>query len=500
MRGMLDIMKTEWFTNFSRMILYMMAGVMLLWLNISSISCPGFVAVLIALAVSVLLGLCLDKLCSGKKQWEWITLGTCCVLFGGICVWWVSNVPYRMEGDQAIVWQAAASALENNFIMYSFGGQMFIYPQQQGLAFLYEMLFRLTGSNSPQMIGYVNASLAPLTLFFGYQCVKESGGTSAALRFLPLMMLCLPYIIYSPYVYGDIPSICYTFIMLWSVLRFVKTMRYRYGIVACAVAMLALLSRKNIWIFFIGMLIGMFYHAISNKSVKTVIVAICIVLCASLSMAGIKQFNSMRSGYPVASGMPTILWVAMGVQYSEYGAGYYNNYSKEVYNDSDFNNELAAAIGLQEVKDRIKIFLEYPDQCVMFFEEKMDSQWVNPLFESIKFTGTMDEEAFEKAPLIVQDVYRGAGKDKVKQVCSMMMSVIYFFSFAGIVFRYFKKKPIVEDIPLIVFVGGFLFSIIWEAKARYVFPYFVLLHIYAAYGLTDISEVLKVKLATLLKK
>ena len=122
----------------------------------------------------------------------------------------------------------------------------------------------------------------------------------------------------------------------------------------------------------------------------------------------------------------------------------------------------------------------------------MKSQWIDPLFESVKFTGTFDEDNMDEIPSMVLEIYQGEAKDTLKQACSIMMSVVYFFSLIGIAFRYFKKKPIMEDIPLIVFVGGFLFSIIWEAKARYVFPYFVLLHLYAAYGLTDLTEVIKV--------
>ncbi|MBR3762731.1 MAG: hypothetical protein IKK59_08340, partial [Lachnospiraceae bacterium] len=121
------------------------------------------------------------------------------------------------------------------------------------------------------------------------------------------------------------------------------------------------------------------------------------------------------------------------------------------------------------------------------------SQWIDPLFESVKFTGNFDEDNMDRVPSLVLEIYQGEAKETLKKVCSGMMSVIYFFSLIGAGFRYFKKKAIVEDIPLIVFVGGFLFSIIWEAKARYVFPYFILLHLYAAYGLTDLTEMIKVR-------
>ena len=495
-------MKTKWTkdnfitfaTDFSRAALYVIAGCMLLWLNMNALAMSHVPVMLLAVLASVGLGFLLERLTVHKKRLEWTVLGVCCAIFWLVCMWWVSIVPYAMEGDQAIIWTAAALALEDNFVMYSHGGQMFIYPQQQGLAFLYEILFRLTGSSSHQMIGYINASLVPITLCFGYLCVKECSDTKTAVRFLPLMMLCLPYIVYSPYVYGDIPSISFSFVLLWAILKFTKTMKCRYGVLACTVGALALISRKNIWIFFVGMVIGLVYQALKKWSLKPMILAVCIVLYASLSMSGIKQFNSMRSGYPVSSGMPTVLWLAMGLQYSEYGAGQYNNYSKGIYEQVDFDNEVATAIGIQEVKDRVKTFMQYPDQCAMFFKEKMRTQWTDPLFESVKFTGTLDGKQHDGLSPIVFEIYRGQGQNTLKQVCSRIMSVVYFFALIGVAFRFYKKQPIMQDIPLIVFVGGFLFSIFWEAKARYMLPYFVLLHMYAAYGLTDVSEFIKVKL------
>ncbi len=484
-------------SDLSRGVLYTLAAAMLLWLSCKGLvngsqwygDISGISVLLLRIAIlggmivlSLLAGMAMERLLPWKRQAEMVILAVCCLLFGGVCIWWVTIVPYQMEGDQLIVWYNSVLALENNFSMYSHGGQMFIYPQQQGLSFLYELLFRITGSTSYRMIGYVNAFMAPFTLFFGYQCTKECFGKEVGVRFLPLMTLCLPYIIYSPYVYGDIPSICYGFILLWAVLKAVHKGQYRYWIPACVIAVLALLSRMNIWIFFIGVVIGLIYLAMYRWSFKPLLLGVCIVLSASLSMTAVKQFNSFRSGEPVSKGMPSVLWMAMGLQYSEWGAGYYNDYSKKVYMETGLDRELAVAIGVQEVKDRLKIFLSDPMQAKMFFEAKMEMQWLDPLFESIEFTGDFNEEA-EKPGEFVTWIYQGQGYPLLCGFCAHVMAAVYMFALLGVLCRFGQKKPIWQDIPLIIFVGGFLFSIIWEAKSRYMLPYFVLLLPYAASGL-----------------
>ena len=497
----------KYFTKFSRLILYLLAVIMLLWLNskglvngrqwfdgasdikIILVRVIIFVGVLV---LSVIAGSVMERFSKNRQRVEWIVLGICCLIFGGICIWWVSAVPYKMDGDQLIVWYNAVLASQNEFPMYTHGGQMYIYPQQQGLSFLYELLFRITGSTSHRMIGYLNASLAPFTLFFGYQCVKECFRRKTAVCFLPFMMLCLPYIIYSPYVYGDIPSICFSFILLWAILRAVNQGRYRYYVVACMIAAVALMCRMNMWIFFIGAVIGLVYFALQRWSLKPIILGVCIVLCASIGMSSIKQFNSYRSGEPVSEGMPAILWVAMGLQFSEWGAGYYNHYSKGVYQQAGFDKEIAAEIGRQEVKERIDIFLSDPYQRTLFFDAKMRLQWLDPLFESIKFTGLFEEQAEEPGEFIVW-IYQGEGYNVLSRFCADMMAAVYFFALFGVVSRFFEKRLILQDIPLIVFVGGFLFSIVWEAKARYMLPYYVLLLMYAANGVVWMSEIIKTK-------
>ena len=59
---------------------------------------------------------------------------------------------------------------------------------------------------------------------------------------------------------------------------------------------------------------------------------------------------------------------------------------------------------------------------------------------------------------------------------------VYVFTFIFAINIYRKKEEVLTIIP-IAFIGGTLFHMIWEAKSRYVFPYFVFLIPLAAYGL-----------------
>lgn len=53
-----------------------------------------------------------------------------------------------------------------------------------------------------------------------------------------------------------------------------------------------------------------------------------------------------------------------------------------------------------------------------------------------------------------------------------------------------KELPAALWMPLISVIGGFLFSILWEAQCRYVFPYYVFLILYAPMGLYAVGRMI----------
>lgn len=68
---------------------------------------------------------------------------------------------------------------------------------------------------------------------------------------------------------------------------------------------------------------------------------------------------------------------------------------------------------------------------------------------------------------------------------SMLLSVIYVWSTVGIVALLRRKKQQVWQLSLVVcLIGGFLFQLAAEAKARYCLPYYLCCFPLAAAGLS----------------
>lgn len=84
---------------------------------------------------------------------------------------------------------------------------------------------------------------------------------------------------------------------------------------------------------------------------------------------------------------------------------------------------------------------------------------------------------------LVQSLYEGAGNQRLTDFMNLYQSLIYGGVLAFTVVALKKRFPLKYHVLLIAVFGGFLFSILWEAKARYVFPYFLLMIPYAAVGI-----------------
>ena len=67
------------------------------------------------------------------------------------------------------------------------------------------------------------------------------------------------------------------------------------------------------------------------------------------------------------------------------------------------------------------------------------------------------------------------------QYMDTMETIIFFGTLIYIVIN-FKKIKFKEMFFAIVFIGGFIFHIIWEAKCQYTITYFILIIPYAVKG------------------
>lgn len=400
---------------------------------------------------------------------------------------YVLKNPYYPVGDQINATAFAAYCREGNYSMLSPGGYVGLYQQQKGLGFLYEILFTLFGNfnYTPAKILHVLWWICAIAAGYGF---LKLNADRAVLRIIYCVMMlgCTPFLLYLPYIYGDVLSIGSCMVLFWAIAAYEHYGKKRYLAIASFVAAIALLARKNTWIVLISVGIYGLLLSLRKKGWKYLLTGGVILLTASFAVKAVDVMYEYRSGYPDGIGIPSILWVAMGLQDTDGMAGVYNRYQQSVFEENDFQQEPAAQVGKEYIRGRIREFREHPEEAVDFFKRKLEGQWIEPLFESLKATESFKEDAV--LPSLIANLYYGKVHDIVWKLANYYQSVVYLSGLLMILlsfglWRNRQDVPAATWLPLIAIVGGFLFSILWEAQCRYVFPYYAFMVLYTPAGL-----------------
>lgn len=425
-----------------------------------------------------------------SDRWGNIFLVISCLLMLAAGFLYVNDHPYYPIGDQINTAQGSVFALEDNYIMFTKGGYIGLYEQQKGLLFLYEIIFSVFGNFNFAIIAKMHVLCNTLTLIFGNLLIKEISGKTFCRNLYCLFVLAfLPYFIYLPFAYGDLPSIALSMIMFWALVKFGKSMKFRYVIVAAVAITIALLFRTNIWIVIIAAAIGIFVMAFEKRNRKPIIAMLCVIALSSGGYQGVIKMYEIRSGLESGIGLPSVLWVGMGLQETEGVPGTYNRYQQNVFEQCDMNPKAASEIAWEYIGNRIQEFKDNPAMAGDFFLRKLQVQWMEPTFGAIFHTKTAPQENMRYP---YNDLYYGQLHNIVWRISNYYQSMIYLAFLLYVISQIMKTikqrrsdSSMAVWIPAIAVLGGFLFSLMWESGGRYILPYFVNMLPYAAIGLGE---------------
>lgn len=421
-----------------------------------------------------------EKICLG------ILMLTCVTAFilGVVYVW---KNPYYPVGDQISTTAFAAYCREGNFSMLSPGGYVGMYQQQKGLGILYEILFALFGDFNYRPAKILHVVWWILTILAGYGFLKLNTDRPVFRVLYCVMMLgCFPFLFYLPYIYGDVLGISFGTILFYGVAAYEHSGQKRYIVLSAFAAGLAILARKNTWILLAAVAVYALLVSFRKQKARYLLAGTAILLTAALSVKAVDVIYEVRSGYPSGVGIPSILWVAMGLQETEGRAGVYNRYQQATFADCDFQQELAAQQGKEYILERLEEFSQDPGKAFRFFKNKLEGQWIEPMYAALETTESF-EEGTELTP-VLESLYYGELGRAAWNFSNYYQSILYFSGLVALVMlgkQWWKKKeiPTALWLPWIAVFGGFLFSILWEAKSRYVFPYCVFMILYAPEGM-----------------
>lgn len=458
--------------------------------NIPDSMWRNILVLLIALAVFAVL-LIIERRTDTKVQML-LKRATVCVAMlwtGGASAWWIRAVDRVPVGDQAFVYGGASYFMEGDFGFLNKGAYMGMHPHQLGLVALCELLFVFVGAYNYFAIEVICGIMAVAIVYLGYRLVSEiTDRMSVVVGYNLLMLGCLPLIFYTPWCYGDVPSIFCSLIAAWMLVRYAKHGKRIDLVIMVAAVTFALLFRKHSLILLVAICIAAVLYSLKKRDLQIVVAALLAVVMFEASYQGIYKMYEVRSGIEHEEGIPFVAWIAMGMQDTPYHFfGWFNNYPKEIYGEMGGDEQKVIEASLESLRERFEIFRNDPGYAKVFFREKILSQWNEPLYQSIYFTSQYAEDR-QPAPNSFTSKVSGIYYMHFLNFCDRWQFVVFIGMLCYFLFAVRKDSNILQHVLAITMIGGFFFSIVYEAKARYIFPYYVTMFPFAVYGYQEMLE------------
>lgn len=426
-----------------------------------------------------------------------ILLGVVLVYVLCFGVFWTLGAHSIPVADQSYVCNAAEGFVKGDYSQLtkdSYERYLYIHPHQLGLTAFVELVFTLFGNGNILAFQLLNCVWAVVCVYSGYRVTRIlTIRRRAHIYYLFLVTGCFPLFFYVTYVYGEILSLAFSLLAIWMFLDYQKGGRVFCFAVSCLTASLACLIRNNCIIIVMAMACVLAATGIGRKKPGRFIQLGLLLLSLLSARWGLRTLYEVRADIELNDGAPMILYVAMGMQEGS-APGWYNNYVLHIYwGETDFDGEAATEMAVSDIKKRARYFMENPAYAGNFYMDKFTSQWNNPDYQCFVLTNVNGAERCG----IVNSMYDGKLHTLMTWFMNQYQSLVFIGVLLWLIYGFCQEEKLENKLLLVVIFGGFLFHMIWEAKGRYILPYFVMMLPMAAIGLEEVSEKVKAKLSVL---
>lgn len=406
------------------------------------------------------------------------------------CSFYLKQLQAVPWADSGAIINVAEELLTGDYSSFEKGNYLAIYPNQIGITWLITCLIKLFPQCAIETVLQVlNCVCAAGIVFWGYMAVHDLWKKkSIEIVYLGVQGGYLPLYFYTGFMYGEIISL---FLAVVSISMVIKSLRnkHRLGfVVEMGIAGLsmgaAVLIRNNNLIVLMAVCIVLAVIAICEKNRRCCIMIFVMII--GISIPSLHRSIFYKDYYRADYGYPVSVWVYMGMlEDSGYGPAAYNGTLYTVYEEAGLEKEAGKQEFNRRIEERVEYFLENPQYMGEFYREKLLWQWICPTYQCFTHT-RFYAEGYPQG--LAYEINYGKYREPVFQYMNVYQSFVYLAVILGSILLSLRKENFMGYIWSITLLGEILFSLLWEAKPRYVFPFIALMLPCCAYGIAGLSE------------
>ena len=408
---------------------------------------------------------------------------------------WIMGTMFQPASDQRLVIDCGKALAEGDFSPWNqvgfryyysdFEGYAYTYPHQNGQILFAAVLYLLAGEQAAFLWQLLNVAFLIMGILYTGRMAEDVLEMKGGFHSLALLLLAfLPFSFYITFAYGTIPGFACSAAAVWYERRFLEEGRKRDLMLASLLIAAAILFKSNYMIVLAAMVIFFAAEAVFQKKPVWILGAVSLMAAYLISRSLVLGGLTLAAGHSVEGGPPMLTWVEMGLQEGSRAPGWFNNYNVHIYLDNHEDRELTAAAVERDLERTIRYFMEHPGYGADFFNRKLRSMWTEPTFQSLWIQEVKGFGWLFSA--FARSLFKegGMANEVYWELCNAVQTLVYAGALLFAVFH-FRRVQFQGLLFAVIFIGGFLFHLFWEAKGQYAVSYFVLLIPYAVLGIQD---------------
>ena len=354
-----------------------------------------------------------------------------------------------------------------------------LWPFQTSFIFTVESKMALFHIVDAGFIEKLNIPYLLLLVASGFGIVNlYSDKPSDSFLYLALMCTDFPLIFRVTRVYGNLPSLAYMMLATFAFVLAYKSEKKKVKAIALILffvaIILACLYKSTALILVIAFLIIGFSYLLKDKKSAALlaIIAVACILAVSSNKIVQKTYEA-KAGSTCGKGVPSVSFIAMGLQDGIEGTntGGWNGYHSDLYMRMDYDYDETSRISKESIKDSLNSYIHNPKSAARFLYRKTLIHWANQtmrIYEYIDNTWntSRNPDSFWVKYESGKKYYFNVIADDYHQ------SIVYLLMLISVILMIVKvintddESELCDIIPVVIFIGGFLFSIIWEGQVE----------------------------------
>lgn len=406
---------------------------------------------------------------------------------------WVNYVKLKPISDQSMVIYCAECLLDNNLSnILKPGEYLNRNPHQLGFVTYIMAIFQLFNTRDPIILQKLNVIYSTINTVLLYLICKQlfKQDLIRKLSLLLITFFSIYWIFLNTHVYGNIPGLMFALVATLFTLKYLEENKlYKIIIIALSLTM-AYLLKSNYEIFLLAIAIILLLHSIQSKRFSPIIGIITIFTIVFGSKLILYTITEKQTGYSLNTGVDMLAYVYMGIsEPATLAPGWYNSEVEIIYKNSEFIKSNSRIIAKRLLAERLEYLLKNLDYTFKYFSSKLQTTWLNPTFQviwcstpSIVLDADPEYNHYVAFQQLMISILTGKAYQLEQIILDIYQIITFIFAGVGLCFS-LKKGSLKKTLLPLIFLGGFIFHIIWETKSVYVIQYFYIMLPFAALGL-----------------